>query len=99
MLPAPEKFSFLRDHPCRHYAVGTNPSYRNSLRNGLVAGLWWVPASLMILLRLVLLPCLMAIAYALFSVSAFALYHCLWLGAALAGRLRDRRNTIQGRLE
>lgn len=76
-------------HPCRRYHVGRNPSYRASVLNGLKAGIWWFPASLMLAIQLVILPMLIGVLYGVLSFVLLLFRHVVWLIAGVAGFLCD----------
>lgn len=84
-----EKFDLLLNHPNRRYKIGRNPSWRNSISNGLTAGLWWIPQSALMTVRQVLVPIGIGAAWGIGVVVLMILYHLLWLCAGLTGFLRD----------
>lgn len=90
-------FDLLINHPCRNYEIEPNPSYWNSVKNGLTAGLWWIPQTLFLLVRQVLVPCMIGIGYVGLVLVLMLFWHLLWLVSGFTGRLRDRRVTIEVR--
>jgi hypothetical protein len=86
-LPQAEDFDLLSRHPSRRYRIGRNASYRASLRNGFLAGIWWIPATLMLLLRSVLVPVVIGLGWALAIVLLLAFQHAVWLFAGIFGFL------------
>jgi hypothetical protein len=77
------------DHPSRQYKVGRNPSYLRSVRNGLISGLWWIPASLSLVFRYIAIPLVIQIANAIWVIGLMLVFHFLRLLCGLAGQLQD----------
>jgi hypothetical protein len=87
-----QKFNLMEFHPCRNYSIGRNASYLKSVWNGFKAGIWWLPQSVLLIIRMILWPTLQSLLWAAGLVLLVIIRHVLLLICGLTGYLRDDRD-------